>query len=202
MRIVNLNTMTFQPSVTETDISQVRPGTEVDTTADAVPGRTFHGYVTAVYPAADNSDRGFTIRVSLNNPDGVLKPGMFARGSIVTAVHRNVPLVPADALVADATQAGYTPNTSSNQAITSGSLVPPQYVVVAQDDNTALVQQVKIGIINPNFAEITSGVTPGQHIIEVGQTTLKTGDKISIQNDGSHQKRQQTAYSTPSQAAS
>jgi len=199
MRIVNLHTMTFQPSISETDIAKIKQGTEVDTTADALPSQVFKGYVTAIYPAADDTDRGFTVRVALDNPNGLLKPGMFARGNVVTGTHRNVPVVPVDVLVADSTQAGYTPNTSSNQPITAGTLIPPQYVVIAKPDDTALIQPVKIGYVNSNFAEITGGLSAGQHIIEVGQTTLKTGDKISIQNDGSQQ--QDSLNNTPTQAA-
>jgi len=199
MRIVNLHTVTFQPSISETDIAKIKQGTEVDTTVDALPSQIFKGYVTAVYPAADETDRGFTVRVALDNPNGVLKPGMFARGNVVTGVHRDVPIVPVDVLVADSTQAGYTPNTSSNESITSGTLVPPQYVVIAKSDNTALIQPVKIGYVNTNYAEILSGLSAGQHIIEVGQTTLKTGDKISIQNNGAQQL--DSSRSTATQAA-
>jgi len=201
IRIVNLNTITFQPSISETDISKIHVGTIVNTTADAVPNRTFYGKVTALYPAANNTDRGFTVRVALDNPEGLLKPGMFARGTVVTVTHRNVPLVPSADLVADATQQGYTPNTTSNQSITSGTLNPPQYAVLAQSDNTALIQPVVTGFTDGVNTEIRSGLTAGQRIITMGQSTLKTGDKISIQNDGSHKKHSGASDNAALQAA-
>ena len=112
-----------------------------------------------------------------------------------------ISLVPSSDLVADATQQGYAPNTTSNQAITSGTLNPPQYAVLAQPDNTALIQPVQTGFADGTNTEIRSGLTAGERIITMGQSTLKTGDKISIQNDSSHQKHNEASDNTAQQAA-
>lgn len=189
VRIVNLDTITFQPTISETDIDKLHQGTEVDVNVDALPGKTFRGYVAAVFPAADSASRDFTVRIALSNPGGFLKPGMFARGSVVTETHRNVPIVPSNVLVAESTQQGYTPNASSNMSITQGTLSPPQYVVVVGPGNKAHIQPVIIGIATPNRTEITSGLTPGELLVQIGQTTLNEGDKVAIQNQGTHRRK-------------
>jgi hypothetical protein len=118
--------------------------------------------------------------VTVANPNGELRPGMFARGSIITRVARNVPVVPATALVPLASQAGFEANDSSDAQIASGTQTSAQQVVVVGPNNTAQPRPVKVGIQNPQQAEITSGVQAGEKIVIVGQQGLKRGDKLTI----------------------
>jgi hypothetical protein len=107
---------------------------------------------------------------------------MFARGQIVAESAVNVPVIPATALVPDAAGSGYTANTSSDQPITSGTLLPPSHVVVITPDNKAQVRPVKVGIANVDRVQITSGLNVGERIVTTGQQDLKSGDKVAIQN--------------------
>ncbi len=147
---------------------------------DALPGHKYLGKVTAVYPAASATNRVFSLRVTITDPGHELRPGMFARGAIITDIARNATLVPANALVPLASASGFTPNSSSNETIAAGTQTSAQQVVVVGPDNTAQPQPVKIGIQNQKQAQITSGVQPGQTIIIVGQQGLKKGQKIAV----------------------
>ena len=149
---------------------------------DALPGRSYNGRVSAVYPAASATNRVFSLRVTVSNPQNELRPGMFARGGIVTRVARNVPIVPATALVPLASAQGFQPNTSSDEPIASGTQTPPQQIVVVGPGHTAQPRRVQIGIQNQQQAEITGGVQPGEQIVIVGQQGLKQGDKLTLED--------------------
>lgn len=182
MRIVNVGTVYYEPTISETDFSQTHVGDAVNVQVDALPGKTYAGKISAVYPAASASNRGFSLRVTVRNPSNELRPGMFARGSIVTDVARNVPVVPATALIPVAAAGGFQANESSDARIASGTQTAAQQVVMVGPNSTAQPRPVKIGIQTQQEAEITSGLQAGDKIVVVGQQGLKKGDKLAIQN--------------------
>ncbi len=180
MRVVGLGSVYYEPTISETDFAGTSVGNPVTVQVDALPGKKYQGKVSAVYPAASATNRVFSLRVTVANPSGELRPGMFARGSIITRVARNVPVVPATALVPLASQAGFAANESSDEPIAQGTQTAAQQVVVLGPNNTALPRPVKIGIQNQQEAQVTSGVQAGENIVIVGQQGLKKGDKLTI----------------------
>ena len=180
MRVVGLGSVYYEPTISETDFSSIQIGNPVNVQVDALPGHKYVGKVTAVYPAASATNRVFSLRVTITDPGHELRPGMFARGGIVTQVARNATLVPANALVPLASTSGFQPNTSSNETIADGTQTSAQQVVIIGPDNTAQPQAVKIGIQNQKQAQITSGLQPGQTIVVVGQQGLKQGQKVAV----------------------
>ena len=200
MRIVGLGSVYYEPTISETEFASTAVGNPVTVQVDALPGKTFNGTVSAVYPAASATNRVFTLRVTVSNPQNQLRPGMFARGSIVTKVARNVPIVPASALVPLASAQGFQPNVSSNEPIASGTQTLPQQVVVVGPNHTAQPRAVTIGIQNQQQAEITSGLKSGEQIVIVGQQGLKSGDKLAIEDQNGNftgRSKAQSASSAP-----
>ena len=61
---------------------QVAPGTEVRFTIDALPTRQFTAVVTSSSDVVDPETRRLFVRCAVDNPDGVLKPGMFVTGQV------------------------------------------------------------------------------------------------------------------------
>ena len=58
-------------------INRARIGQRLAITTDALPGQ-FEGRVTAISPAADAKSRVFSVEVSIQNPNNLLKSGMIA----------------------------------------------------------------------------------------------------------------------------
>jgi Cu(I)/Ag(I) efflux system membrane fusion protein len=83
----------------ESDLSWIRFGQKVEFATDAVPGKTFSATVSFISPVLDEMTRTVKVRAVVDNPDGVLKPGMFIRGLIHTQLTR-------DGKVMDASFAG------------------------------------------------------------------------------------------------
>ncbi len=73
-------------SIAEPDVSLLRTGEAASLKLEGFPDRTFHGQVAVVSPEASvqNDERVFFARVSVANPNGVLRSGMQGRGKVAT----------------------------------------------------------------------------------------------------------------------
>ncbi len=66
----------------ESDVASVRVGDQVEVTTPALPGRTFAARIDNVGAALDSNSHRLPVRASISNPDGALKPQMFAAFTI------------------------------------------------------------------------------------------------------------------------
>ena len=84
----------------ETDIGQVRPGQNATVTVDAFPDRRFQGAVEKIEPSAtiQQNVTMFPVLVTLDNREGLLKPGMNGEVSVLVDQINDVVAVPNDAL--------------------------------------------------------------------------------------------------------
>jgi len=180
MRIVNVKTVYYMPTISETDFEQTNVGDPVLVQVDALPGRSFNGVVKAVYPAASAGSRQFTLRVAVPNPTNALRPGMFARGTLLATVHRNVVVIPVSAL--EPVQSDASGAATSEGTATGGTSLPPQQVFLVGPGNKAVARKVQVGIVSASQAEITQGLKPGDTLVTVGQGQLKPGQPVKIES--------------------
>lgn len=96
--VVDLNSLFFKGDISETDMAGVKKGQPVRVTIDAIKGEIFNGVVDEVYPTAIATSRSFPTRIRISNTRGLIKPGMFARGDIVTDTSQSILLIPKDAI--------------------------------------------------------------------------------------------------------
>lgn len=82
MTVSNLDTVWITANVPEIDSGLIAKGQKVDATLSAYPGKVFHGDVSFVSPVLQPDTRRDLVRVTFQNPDGELKPNMFASASI------------------------------------------------------------------------------------------------------------------------
>ena len=81
MSIANLDTVWITANVPESAVGQVAKGQDVDATLSAYPDEVVHGKVSFVSPVLQADTRRSMVRVAVANPDGRLKPNMFANAS-------------------------------------------------------------------------------------------------------------------------
>jgi len=81
-RIADLSELWLHLQAFESDLAKLRYGQEVAFTVEAWPGETFTGRIAFIAPDVDRRTRTVPVRVNVPNPDGRLKPGMFARGQV------------------------------------------------------------------------------------------------------------------------
>ncbi|OOG40414.1 efflux RND transporter periplasmic adaptor subunit [Rhodanobacter sp. C05] len=81
MTIANLDSVWITANVPESEVGLVAKGQPVDATLSAYPDQVFHGRVSFVSPALQPDTRRDMVRVAIANPDGRLKPNMYANAS-------------------------------------------------------------------------------------------------------------------------
>lgn len=82
LKIANLNTVWGHFDVYENQIDLFKKGQEVTVTTKAYSNKEFKGKVDFINPTLNTNTRTVTLRVVLNNKDGIFKPGMFLEGQI------------------------------------------------------------------------------------------------------------------------
>ncbi len=97
--IVQSSPLKLKVDVPESAVAYVRSGRPVEFRVDAFPGRIFEGRISRLSPAVDQQSRTLKLEVLVNNSDGALKPGFFARVSIQTDRKDRALTVPAPSLV-------------------------------------------------------------------------------------------------------
>jgi RND family efflux transporter MFP subunit len=167
LTIVALNTVFFEAQVPETSLATLVQGQPVNVRVDAFGGKVFPGKVARIHPTGSTSSRTFVVRVEIPNTQKELRPGMFARGEVVTERREGI-VIPKDALVAS--DNGFA-------------------VFVAENGGRAVRRTVQVGIQTPETSEILSGVKDGEQVVVAGQDALKDGSQIQVQdgNDASQQ---------------
>jgi Cu(I)/Ag(I) efflux system membrane fusion protein len=84
----------------EMDLGRVKVGDRARFTADGLPGRTFDAAIDFIYPTVSNETRTLKARLSLDNRDGLLRPGMYGQVEVATRRGGGAALVvPAEAVV-------------------------------------------------------------------------------------------------------
>lgn len=147
-------------AVSESDYSKVKKGDSVEITADAVPGKTFYGKVTRIYPTVDPATRTVTVEVQVTNNYSTLRPGMFTRVKLNFGTNRSV-VVPDVAVVK---QQG------------SGE----RFIYVLNEDGTVTYQPVVLGRRLGAEYEVLDGIKDGAKVVTGGQLRLKDGVKVVV----------------------
>ena len=144
--IDNLATVWIEGDVFEGQLSEIRPGLPAAVTVPAYPGRLFEGKVQSIIPSLDPEKRTARLRVVLSNPEGLLKPGMFATLSITLGKAPSGVVVPVEALIEQ--------GSSVFVFVKNGEqFVKQDVVVAARDDRYA---QISWGLV-PNDVVVTDG---------------------------------------------
>ena len=100
LKMADLSRVRVRALFNETDIGQVRAGQVATVTVDAYPDRPFSGVVEKIEPQAvvQQSVTMFPVLVTLDNREGLLKPGMNGEASVLVDRRENVLAIPVDAV--------------------------------------------------------------------------------------------------------
>ena len=100
LKMADLGRVRVRALFNETDIGQVRPGQTATVTVDAYPDRRFTGTVEKIEPSAviQQNVTMFPVLVTLENNEGLLKPGMNGETNVMVEQRANVLSVPNDAV--------------------------------------------------------------------------------------------------------
>ena len=94
-----LNPVYADFTLPQQDLAQLKTGMRVSLTTDAYPGRRFEGELTAITPDLDQSTRSVGLQATLENPDQLLRPGMFCRVEVFLPEEQKVLVIPGTAVL-------------------------------------------------------------------------------------------------------
>ncbi len=155
--VANLSTVVVKAAVAEDLVNKLKKGNEVQVNVSAVSAEPFKGKITSIAPAADKSTKAFPVEVQLGNPDGKLKPGMFAEINL-TQEHPDSIVVPKEAIVG------------------SGG----DYAVWVVEEGKAVRRDVKLGPDNGKDVAVLTGLKEGEQVVAVGNGALRDGMQVEI----------------------
>src|SRR5262245_24403908 len=156
--IVQNSPLKLHAEVPESAVASLRVGRPVEFRVDAFSERTFEGKITRLSPSVDQQSRTLKLEAIVNNVDGLLKPGFFARVTIQTDRKDKVVVVPAESLL----------NVSGIEKV---------FVI----ENGKIAERiVRSGVRLANDVEIIDGLTEGERIAKSNLGNLQQGREVSI----------------------
>jgi len=140
--IGDLSSMWLIANVAEIDIPRVKAGQDATVHVMAYPGEVFRARITYVGASVDPAVRRLTVRAEIPNPDGKLKPDMFASFRILTGAPTQSPSVPTGAIVREG----------------DGTMT----TWVTTDRKRLVKRTVKVGLDQDGFVQIIEGLQAGE----------------------------------------
>jgi RND family efflux transporter MFP subunit len=158
--IVQMDPVEVNVGVPETDVHLVRIGQEAAIKVPALPGRSFEGTVRIVNVSADPGTRTYMARITVPNPEHVLRVGMVAEATIRGDRTVSMVTLPGEAVVRDPQGA-------------------TQVFVYYPDQKRVYTKRVEVGAVVNRDVEIKSGLSGDEQIVLGGQTRLTNGQTVS-----------------------
>ena len=146
-------------------VSQLKTGSPLTLTTEAVPGVGFGGTITRIPPNADQTTRVFDVEVTIPNDRGLLRTGMIASLKLEGAQAASHPTVPIASVVRP-------PGQDHGYAVYIAERHGPRV--------TARLRIVELGDIVGNQIAVTRGLTPGDRVIVRGAGIVTDGQEIRI----------------------
>jgi membrane fusion protein, multidrug efflux system len=168
--LTDLSALFANFTVTEKDSGQLKVGQIVRIAVDAYPDRTFEGKITTIEPQIATDTRNIRVQATIQNPDKILKPGMFVTTTVVLPAKPPVITVPETAV--DYTLYGDSVFLLSEKK--------------EEDGKTSLIVTrtfVQTGNRVDGRAEILKGLKDGDRVVSVGQLKLQSGSPVTISAD-------------------
>lgn len=161
--VVNLGSLYFKGDVSEKRFAGIRVGQKVRVEIDAIPDAAFAGTLAEIYPSGSTLSRNFPVRITLREGGLRVRPGMFARGEIVTGVAKDILLVPKDAI-------------DERKGTQSVFTVGP----------TKTVTRHIVGVIRENrdYVQVRTptDLNAGDVVVTGGRQNLQQGSKVQVGN--------------------
>jgi membrane fusion protein (multidrug efflux system) len=157
--IADMKTVKMVVTVAEKYGGNITGGMPVKIKVDAFADRVFEAQVYSVYPALDIQTHAIQIEIRLDNAEMLLKPGMFARVTLITRGKKDVVVVPRDVVL--------------------GGKIDEPYVYVVEN-GVSRKRIVKLGITQADRCELTDGLRAGEMLVMNGMHFLKDGVAVEV----------------------
>ncbi len=155
--LADLSKVWLLADVYEYELPWIAIGDNASMKMTGMGDREFIGKVSYIYPYADAKTRTIKVRLEFDNPDGLLKPDMFADVSIGADARPNAIVVPSEAIVR------------------SGSR---EQVFVVRDEGKYEPREVELGYSSDGWVEIRSGLKAGERVVNSALFLIDSESKL------------------------
>jgi membrane fusion protein (multidrug efflux system) len=156
----NIDPIKVDFRIAEKFLPSIRDKQSIQINVDAYPNRTFDGQVYAIDPRIDAGGRSIVIRAKVANAENLLRPGLFARVSLILELKPNALTVPEQAIV---------PRGDAQ-------------LVFQVIDGKAKQTRVTIGTRRDGRVEIVEGLAKGDVVVTAGHQKIRDGAAVTIIN--------------------
>lgn len=159
--------------IVERDIEKVKLGQKVGVQLDSYPQKVFMGKVDNLVPIIEGKSRTLTAKVLLDNPEGLLFPGMFSRVKIYIVELKEALLVPKTSVLT------IGPGINIVPIINPGKNTPEE-VEKGKAIGTVELRKIETGYATSDYLQVTQGLSAGELIIIETKGELKEGLKVKV----------------------
>lgn len=151
-------------NVPERYLQQLQAGQTVTISTAAYPDREFTGNISAISPRVDDKTRNVQVRATVPNEETLLRPGMFAKVTVLSGGKESVLTLPRTAI-------SFYPYGDS------------VFVILGDGEGmTAERRHITTGRVREGKVEVLSGVSSGDKVVNAGQLKLRSGQPVTIDN--------------------
>jgi len=163
LKIANLHSLWILADIYEYELFKIGLGDHARITFDYLPGKSYKGKVSFIYPTLDTKTRTIKVRIVVLNPKGELKPGMFAAVDIKGKSFGVHPLVPEQAILRSGLE-----NT----------------VIIALGGGNFKPAQIELGAYSNGFYQVLSGLKVGTRIVTSAQFLIDSESNLNAALSG------------------
>jgi len=158
LQVIDMDVVEVVVHIPERDIGRISLGLRAEVGVASYPGKVFRGKVDELSPVVEPISRTREARIRIDNPDHVLKPGMFGKVKIIIRRTGNAVLIPVASLVER-----------------DGSTV----VFIVDDEKPRMVEP-DVDIKEGDMISVLSGIDVGDRVIVIGQQNVNEGDEVRV----------------------
>jgi Cu(I)/Ag(I) efflux system membrane fusion protein len=155
--IADLSSVWVFVDLFEEELPWADVGDEAEMQVSAIPGTTFKGKLTYIYPYAESKTRTIKARLEFQNPELLLKPNMFADITIDASPRGDTIVVPSEAIIRSGLR---------------------EQVFVVRDIGKFEPREVEIGLSSGAVTEILSGIAEGEEVVVSAQFLIDSESKL------------------------
>ncbi len=158
VQIMSYRSLYLEVNLPGKDLGVIKTGQDARVMNYSIPDDTLSGRVTQVSPALDSESRSFKASIQVDNPDLVMRPGMFAKAEIIIARHDSTIVIPKDVVLVK--QRGKT--------------------VFVVEKGAAQERTITTGLENPDNIEVLEGLKMDERLVVKGFETLRNRSKVKV----------------------
>jgi membrane fusion protein, multidrug efflux system len=174
-------------------LADLKEGQQVQVRTDTFPGQRWEGRLSTINPEVDVATRNVRVRATLPNPDGKLRPGMFANVEVVSAEKRPVLIIPATSVlfapfgdsvyVLEQAKAGEEKPGAAGAEAPKAEASAPSGAPPAAPRLVAHQRFVRLGERRGDLVAVVSGLSAGETVVSSGAFKLRNGMGVVVKND-------------------